>query len=46
MMLTLLKIVAGAAVLFMISMVLVAVVAGLRASTRELTKGSRHDDRP
>ena len=43
MILTLLKIVAGAAVLFMIAMILIAVVSGLRASANALTRGRDTD---
>jgi hypothetical protein len=38
MILTILKVVAGAAVLFMISMILVAVVSGLKASAGALNR--------
>ena len=45
MILTILKIVAGAAVLFMIAMILVAVVSGLRASANAVTRGKGDGER-
>jgi len=44
MLLTLLKIVAGAAVIGIISMVLIAVVSGLVASIKAARKGNTRDD--
>jgi hypothetical protein len=44
MLLTILKIVAGLAVLGIISIVLIAVVSGLRSSAQALQKPEEHDD--
>lgn len=44
MLLTLLKIVAGVAVIGIISMVLIAVVSGLVASVKAARKGNTRDD--
>ena len=46
MLLTLLKIVAGLAVLGIISMVMIAVVSGLVSSARSLGKREQRDDEP
>jgi hypothetical protein len=46
MLLTILKIVAGLAVLGIISLVLVAVVSGLRSSAQALRKPEERDDDP
>lgn len=46
MILTILKVIAGLAVLFMIAMILIAVISGLRSSAHALTRDKDSNGKP